>query len=116
MDEGRGQVEAPPHTAGVGPHDPIGGVCELEALQELVGAGCDPSAWQLGEAADQAQILAAREVTVDGRVLAREPDAVADTGGVPGDVVAEDPSSPSVWADDGGQHPHGGGLAGPVRS
>ena len=41
VNERGGQVQAPPHAARVGSHDAIGGVRQLEALQQLVGTACD---------------------------------------------------------------------------
>ena len=69
---------------------------------------------QVVEAAEQDQVLAAAEDLVDGRVLAEEPDVVADLGGLPEHVEAGHPGSAPVGPQQGGQDPHGGRLAGAV--
>src|SRR5690606_31280595 len=54
--------------------------------------------------------LDAGEVFVERGVLAGEAHLGADRGGVGGDVVAEDARGARVGAQQGGQHPDGGGL------
>jgi hypothetical protein len=114
MDQGGSQVEASAHAAGVGAHGPGGGGGELEALEQLVSPGRDGAARQVREAADQAQVLRAREVVVHRRVLPGQPDPGPDLVGVPGDVVTEHVGAPVVRGDDRGEYAHGGGLAGSV--
>ena len=56
---------------------PVGGVGEPEALEQLVGPRHDAGFGQVGQPADQAEVLAAGEVLVDRGVLAGEADARA---------------------------------------
>ena len=66
------------------------------------------------EHAHHLQVLAAGEVGVDRRELARHADAAAHGVGVLHDVTAQHLGSPGIGEQHGGQHPHGGGLAGTV--
>jgi hypothetical protein len=69
---------------------------------------------QVVEPAEQDQVLAAAEDLVDGGVLAEQPDAVADLGGLADHVEAGHPGPAAVGPQQGGQDPHRGGLAGAV--
>ena len=60
VDERGAQVEAPAHPAGVRARRPVGGVDEVELLEELGGAVLDEPAGKVREPADEAQILPAR--------------------------------------------------------
>jgi hypothetical protein len=66
------------------------------------------------EPGEQDQVLAAAEDLVDGRVLAEQADAVADLGGLADHVEAGHQGPAAVGPQQGGQDPHGRGLAGPV--
>ena len=68
------------------------------------------------EAADHLQVLEAGQVLVDGRVLAREPDVLANLGRVADDVEARDPRRALVGVEQRGQDPDRGRLAGAVRA
>jgi hypothetical protein len=68
----------------------------------------------MGEPPDEAEVLAAGQVLVDGGVLAGEPDRVADLVGGGDDVVPQDAGLTGVRAEDRGQDPDGGRLAGAV--
>src|SRR5262249_25579288 len=63
-------VEAAAHAAGVSAYWPVGGRGQVEALQQLAGASGNVAPGQLRQPADEAQVLVAGEVRVDGRVLA----------------------------------------------
>jgi hypothetical protein len=56
------------------------------------------------------------QVLVDRRILAGQPDQLADPVGLGEDVRAADPGGPGIGPQQGGQHPDHGGLPGPVRS
>src|SRR5207237_3328683 len=73
-DEAGAEVEAPAHSTRVRLGRAVGGVPEGEALDELVGASARLGPAQVVEPAHQLEVLAAGEVLVDGRVLARQPD------------------------------------------
>ena len=68
----------------------------------------------VGEPADEAEVLAAGEVLVDGGVLAGQADALAHRLRVLGHVDAEHGGPPGVGAQDRGEDAHGGRLAGTV--
>src|SRR6266513_2817000 len=116
VDERGAQVEAPAHAAGVGARRAVGGVDEVELLEELGGAFLDEPAGEVREPADEAQVLAARQVAVDGGELARQTDAGAYPFRFVGDVDAEHGRLAGVGPPDCRQHPYGGGLAGAVRA
>ena len=111
-----GQVEPAAHAAGVGPRRAVGGVGEPEPLEQLVGPRpASRSAREVGEAADQPQVLAAGEVLVDGRVLPGQADARAHArSAVAHHVEAQHRGLARVGLEDGREDAHGGGLAGAV--
>ena len=76
-DEGRREVEPPPHAARVGLRDAVARVVERELHEQLVGAPARLRAGQLVEPAEHPEVLAPREVLVDRRVLAGEADQLA---------------------------------------
>lgn len=61
-------------------------------------------------------VLAARQVLVDGRVLAGQADHPAHGFGFANHVIAGNPCLPAVRAKGRGQHSDNRGLAGTVRS
>ena len=115
-DERGGEVELAAHAAGVGAHEPVAGLGEVERREQLAGTVARGGAAEVVEAADHLEVLEAGQVLVDGRVLAREPDPLANPGPLPQDVEAGNPRAPAVRAKQRGQDPDGGGLARPVRS
>ncbi len=109
-----GQVEPAPHAAGVGLRRPVGGIGEVEPLEQLARPIAGPGLAQAVEPADHLEVLVAGQVLVDRGVLPRETDPRADAGGVLQHVDAGDRGTACVGLDQRGQHPHGGGLAGAV--
>ena len=106
-----GDVEAPAHPAGISAERPVGGLVEAEALEQLRRPRRDLRRLHLGEQADQAEVLAAREVGVDRGELTGHPDHPPDRVGLLRDVVAEDARDPGVGLEHGGEDPDRGGLA-----
>jgi hypothetical protein len=53
-------------------------------------------------------------VLIDRRILPGEADHAAQPAGVGDDVEAGDPGAARVGLEQRREHPHGGGLAGPV--
>jgi hypothetical protein len=90
------------------------GVGQLELLQQLGRPAPGVGPGQAEQAADQQEVLDPGEGLVDGRVLAGEGDQPPHLLGLGDDVVAADQGPAPVRLDEGGQDPHGGGLAGPV--
>jgi hypothetical protein len=115
-DQAGGEVEAVAHAPGVRLHRPSRGVGELEALQQLVGAGAGGAAGQAQQAGDEVQVLATAERLVQRRVLAGDADQLPHLVRLAADVVALDGGVPGVGADQGGEDAHRGRLAGPVRA
>jgi hypothetical protein len=109
------EVEPAAHAAGVGLGHALGCVGELEALEQLAGAGRRGLAAHAVEAADHHEVLLAGQVLVDGGVLAREPDLGAQRAGVADDVEARHAGAARVRLQEGREDADGRGLAGAVR-
>ena len=73
-DEGAGEVEPAAHAAGVGLDGAVRGLVEAGTGRAARGPGFRAAAGPVVEPADHLEVLAAGEVFVDGRELAREPD------------------------------------------
>ncbi len=114
MDERGGQIEPPAHPARVGAHEPAGGIGQAEAVEQLIGTGCDPGTRKVGQAPDQHQVLAAGQVAVDRRVLPGKADPATHLVWLPSHVEAEHPRLACIGLEDGAQDPHGGRLPGAV--
>ena len=76
-DERAAEVEPAAHAARVRLDDAVGGVGEVELLEQLVGASRGFARWQLVEPAEHPQVLATGQVLVDRGVLAGQPDDLA---------------------------------------
>ena len=88
--QARREVEPAAHPAGVGARRAVGGVGEVEALEQLVRTLPRLRRREVEEAAEHHQVLAAREDLVDRRELPRQAEQLADGGRVVDDVVTED--------------------------
>ncbi len=78
--EGAGEVEAAPHAPGVGLDRAVGGLVEIEVLEQLPGPLPRAPPAEVVEAGDHVEVLEAGQVLVDGGELAGEPDPPADLG------------------------------------
>jgi hypothetical protein len=114
-DQAGGQVQAPPHAAGVGLRRPVRGVLQPELGQQLGGPAPRLRPGLAEQPGDQHQVFRAGEVLVHRRVLPGQPDQLAHPVRVGEHVVPADGGPPLVRAQQGGQDAHRGGLAGPVR-
>jgi hypothetical protein len=85
------------------------------AGQQFIGAGPTGRSGVTEQATEQDQVLPTGEVLVNRGVLTGQADPGADRGGLPDDVVSENPSAAAVRALESGEHPDRGGLAGAVR-
>jgi hypothetical protein len=94
----------------------VGGVGEVEPVEELVGAALGVACGEVEELAEHAQVLAAREELVHGGVLAGQADRAPDGRRFTDDVEPEDACLPLVRREEGGEHAHERGLAGAVRT
>ena len=89
VDERRGEVEPALHAAGVALDHPVGGVLELDQLQQLARArSAAPSALEPEQPPVQDQQLAAGLARVEAGLLQRDADPAADLVRVAGDVDA----------------------------
>ena len=108
------QVEPAAHAAGVGGGRPVGGVAEVEAVEQLGGAPAARGAAEVVQVGHQDQVLAPGEQVVDGRELPGHADRGAHAVGVGGDVVAGDGQLAGVGADQRREDLDHRGLAGAV--
>ena len=111
-----GQVEATTHAAGVALHDAVGGVGELEPLEQVAGACLGLRSPDPAQLAHHHQVLAAREGVVEGGVLGGDADVAADLGRLGEDVEAGHCGPTAVGDGQGGEDAHGRRLARPVRT
>ncbi len=105
------QVEPAAHAPRIGLGHPVGGMGEVEAVEEPFGGLDDVLPGQPVERPDEPEVLAAGEELVDGRRLAGEPHAAADLVGLPEDVEAGHPPGAARGHAQRGQHPHERRLA-----
>ena len=115
-DERGGEVEPAAHAARVGLDQPVAGLGEVEALEQLGRALARRLAAEVVEPADHLQVLEPGQVLVDGGVLAGEPDLRAQLGGVGDHVEPGDPRAAAGRRQQRGQDPDRGRLAGAVRA
>jgi hypothetical protein len=113
-DERGREVEPPAHAARVRLGRALGGVGELEALEQLIGARARLGLAEVVQPSDHLQVLEAGQVLVHGRVLARKADMGAQRRGLSHDVEAGDAGAAPVGLEQRGQDADRGGLAGTV--
>ena len=92
----------------------VGGVGEPEPIEHVAATPARLGLVQVVEPAHQLEVLEPGEVLVDGRALAREPDAEAQLLGVARDVEAVDGGRAAVEPEQRGEDADHGGLAGAV--
>ncbi|BDZ59185.1 hypothetical protein GCM10025872_28420 [Barrientosiimonas endolithica] len=110
------EVEPAPHAAGVGLGGAVGRVLEAELREQLAGACLRGRPRQVIEPRDHLEVLEAAEVLVDRGVLPADADAPAHLAGLAHDVGPGHGRVARVGLDQGGEHAHRRGLAGPVRA
>ena len=113
-DEAGGQVEAAAHAPGEGLHQRVGGVDEVELLEELAGPLAGFALGQAVEAADHLEVEPAGEEAVDGGLLRGDADAAAHLVGLVDDVEAGHRPRALGGDGEGGEDADRGGLAGAV--
>jgi hypothetical protein len=107
---------SPLHPARVGPGRPVGGIAQLEPLEQVDGAPADLADVHVVEPADEDEVLASGQVAVDRGELAGQPDDPAKRARVAHDVVAGHGGPATVGREEGRQDPDRGRLAGSVRA
>jgi hypothetical protein len=113
-DQARGEVETALHAARICLGGTVGGIRDLEALEELDGAASDRPSLHVVEAAHDLEVLPAGQLELDRGRLACQPDAAAHRGGVANHVVPLDGDPPGIRSQEGREDANGGGLAGAV--
>src|SRR5262249_46372708 len=113
-DQAGGEVEPAPHATRVALHDPVGGVAEVEPVEQLGRPGDGGGPTQATELADHHQVLPPGERDVDGGVLRGDADVAAHVGRLAHDVEAGDGGAPLVGTGQRGQDADGGRLPRPV--
>ena len=115
MSQARGEVEPAAHPAGVRARRPIGGVGELEALEQLAGPAARLLLREVEQAAEHLKVLPAGEDLVDGGELSRQPDQLTNGRGVVDHVAPEDLGPPGVGLEQCREHANERRLSGAVR-
>ncbi len=111
----RREVEPPAHPARVGLGDPVCGVPELEALEQLVGARAGLLFREVVEPSEHPEVLASGQVLVHGRVLAGEADRLAHRLRFADDVEARHACAAGIRLQQRREDADGRRLAGPIR-
>ena len=88
MDEAERDVEPARHAAGVGAREPVGGVGEPEAGEQLVGARARRARARAVHLALEDEVLAARRLAVGAGLLGDDADRAAHGVGPAQDVDA----------------------------
>ena len=114
-EEARREVEPAAHPAGVRACGAIGGVGELEALQQLGRSPARLVPREVEQAAEHLEVLPPGEDLVDGGELSREPDQLTNGRGLVDHVTPEDLGPPCVWLEQCREHANERGLSGSVR-
>ncbi len=114
-DQAHRDVEPATHATRVALHDPVGGVDEIEALEQFRGTELDVGFGHVEQPGDELHVLAAGQPFLDRRVLTRQADALANLVGVSRHVDAVDERGALVGAEQRGEHANSCGLAGAVR-
>src|SRR5581483_3935344 len=92
-----GEVEPPPHPTRVGLRGSVGGVDELESLQQLRRAAACLRSRETEEAPEHLEVLATRQQLVDRRELTGQGEQLTDARGLADDVVPEQLGAACVW-------------------
>ncbi|MDT5041984.1 MAG: hypothetical protein QOE51_2969 [Actinoplanes sp.] len=113
-DQARGEVQAAAHPSRVRLGRPARRVGEVEPVEQLGGALSGVPGGEVEQPADQHQVLRTGQILVDRGVLAGESDPAAYALWLSQHVDAGDERATGVRAQQRGEHPYGGGLAGAV--
>jgi hypothetical protein len=110
------QVQPAPHAAGIALDYPVGGVGQLEELEQFGGPRPGLARSHPAQLADQHEVLPAGQQPVQGGVLGGHADLPAHRGRPGQHVDAGHPGLARVRPRQRGQDPHGCGLPGSVRA
>ena len=112
--QGGRQVQAPAHAARVALEDPVGGVGQLELVEQFGRPGPRRGAAHVGQLADQREVLPTGQQRVQRGVLRGHADVAPHLAGLLHHVEAGDRPPAGVGEGEGGQDPHRRRLARPV--
>jgi len=115
VDEAEAYVEPALHAARVRADDASSGLGEPEDLEELVDTLVEGGAAHALDVPLQREVLAARSLPVDARLLRHVADRGADAVGLAYDVAARHRCAPAVRGGESREDPHGRRLPGAVR-
>jgi hypothetical protein len=94
----------------------VGAIEQVHDAEHRVDSLLEHVAGKPVEAAEEAEVLAGREVGVDGQILGDVPDVRLHPGRADGHRLPVDPDVAGVAREDAADHRDGGGLAGTVRA
>ncbi len=113
-DQAGGEVEAAAHAPGIPLEDPVGGVDQVELVEELGGPDTGVGPPEPAQPPNHHQVLTAGQQPVHGGVLGGDPDAALDGGGLADHVVAGHPGGAGIRRGQRGQNADRRGLAGTI--
>ena len=114
-DQAGGQIQAALHAARVVLGVPIGGIGQVELLEEIGGPRPGVRLAQVVQPPDDLEILPAGELLLNGGRLPGQPDQAADRGCLPDDIASLDQCLALVRLQQGSEDAHGRCLARAVR-
>ena len=114
--ESGGEIEAPAHPPGVALQHAVGGIGEVEALEQLPRSRLRFGASQSTQAPDHHEVLAAAEDLIERRVLRGDADVALHARRVMDDVKAGDPRRAAIWQRQCREDPNRRRLASTVRA
>ena len=113
-DQAARQIEPALHAAGVGLRLPVGGIDEVEPLEQLRGPFARLRLRHVVEPAEHLEVLSAGQLVDQRGRLPRQPDDVADCAGVADHVVAEHLGATARRSQESREDAYCGRLAGAV--
>ena len=114
MDERGGEVQPSLHATRVGADPALGGLRQPDPAQQISGALAPLDAIEAMEGRLQPDQLLAGHQRIERGLLQCDADRRSDVGALGDDVVTRDPRATTGRAQQRGQHPDGGRLAGAV--
>jgi hypothetical protein len=115
-DQGHRQIQLPAHTAGIGCHQLLRRLRQVEPVQQVRDEPPGLGGAKVLEVRHQLQVLLSREKLIHRGELAGDPDRRAHRLGLGRDIVPGDTDRPGVGLHQRGQHVHRRRLARPIRA
>ena len=114
--ERRGQVEPAAHATGIGLRRAARRIEEFETVEQLPATLLRHGARLAVQAPDHREVLEPREVLVDGGILTREPDPLAEPRSIAHDIEPVHLGATGVRLQERRENPDDRRLAGAVRA